>query len=145
MLFCMYWCTNGSTDSSSLGQCCLSERGKRPSRTSMFQLLDTNFSHIYSACNINVYCHLYKWLQTGFGLVIRYIDHLQIVTTSNYSTITNSHTLEFATACTKPSQSAVSTLVVAWTSNGGCSPYSGVPRQSPCLSYQYLTATAHND
>jgi hypothetical protein len=50
----------------------------------------------------------------GFGLVIGFTDHLQIVTTSNYSTITNSHTLQFTTAHTKSSQSAVSSPVGAW-------------------------------
>jgi hypothetical protein len=42
----------------------------------------------------------------GFGLVIEFIDHLQVITTSNYSAITNSHSLQFTTACTKSSQSA---------------------------------------
>jgi hypothetical protein len=45
----------------------------------------------------------------GFGLVIGFIVHLQIVTASIYSTIANSHTLQFSTACTKFSQSAVFT------------------------------------
>jgi hypothetical protein len=39
---------------------------------------------------------------------------LQIVTTSNYNTITNSHTQQFTTARTKSSQYAVSSPVVAW-------------------------------
>jgi hypothetical protein len=39
----------------------------------------------------------------GFGLLIGFIEHLQIVTTSNYSDITNSHTLQFTTAHTKSS------------------------------------------
>jgi hypothetical protein len=43
----------------------------------------------------------------GFGLVIGVTDHLQIVTTSNCSAIANSHTLQFTTARTKSSQSAV--------------------------------------
>jgi hypothetical protein len=46
-----------------------------------------------------------------FGLVIGFIEHLQIITTSNYSTVTNSHTLQFTAAHTKSSQSAVSSQV----------------------------------
>jgi hypothetical protein len=48
-----------------------------------------------------------------YGFVIGFIEHLQIVTTRNYSAIANSHTLQFPTARTKPSQSAVSSPVVA--------------------------------
>jgi hypothetical protein len=50
----------------------------------------------------------------GFRLVIGFIDHLQIVTTSNYSAIANSRTLQSTTTRTKSSQSAMSTPVVAW-------------------------------
>jgi hypothetical protein len=39
-----------------------------------------------------------EWLLTGFGLIIGYIEHLQIVTTSNYNAIANSHTPQFTTA-----------------------------------------------
>jgi hypothetical protein len=46
-----------------------------------------------------------------FGLVIGFIEHLQIVTTSNYSAIASSHTLQFTTARTESSQSAVSSPV----------------------------------
>jgi hypothetical protein len=45
-------------------------------------------------------------------LLIGFIDHLQIATTSNYSAIADSHTLQFTTARTKSSQSAVSSSVV---------------------------------
>jgi hypothetical protein len=79
-----------------------------------------------------------------FLLVIGFIEHLQVVTTSNYSTIANLHTLKFTTARTKSSQSAVQSL-----------PGSGFQRQifpllcvteiSQRLSYQLLTATAHKD
>jgi hypothetical protein len=33
------------------------------------------------------YCHVYQWLETGFGLVIGFINNLQVVTTINYNTI----------------------------------------------------------
>jgi hypothetical protein len=43
-----------------------------------------------------------------------FIEHLHVVTTCNYSAIVNSHTLQFTTARTKSSHSAVSSPVVAW-------------------------------
>jgi hypothetical protein len=46
--------------------------------------------------------------------VIELIEHLQILTTYNYSAIANSHTLQFTTARIKSSQSALSSPVVAW-------------------------------
>jgi hypothetical protein len=48
--------------------------------------------------------------------VIAFIAHLytQLVTTSNYSAIANSHTLQFTTSRTRSSQSDVSSPVVAW-------------------------------
>jgi hypothetical protein len=49
-----------------------------------------------------------------FELVTGFIEHLQIVTTNNYSAIANSHTLQFTTARINSSQSAVSSLVVVW-------------------------------
>jgi hypothetical protein len=54
------------------------------------------------------------WLYTGFGLVTGFIEHLQIVTTSNFGAVANSYNLQFTTARTKPSQSAVSSSVVTW-------------------------------
>jgi hypothetical protein len=35
-----------------------------------------------------------------FGSVIGFIDHLQIVTASNYNTLANSYTFQFTTAVT---------------------------------------------
>jgi hypothetical protein len=49
-----------------------------------------------------------------FELVIKFIEHLQILTTSNYSAIANSHTQQFITSRTKSSHSVVSSPVVAW-------------------------------
>jgi hypothetical protein len=51
-------------------------------------------------------------LQTRFGLVIGYIEHLQIVTKGYYTAIANAHTLQFTTACTNIFQSAVCSPVV---------------------------------
>jgi hypothetical protein len=39
-------------------------------------------------------CHVYAWLKTGIGLVIGFINNLQIVTTNNYNTITDLHNLQ---------------------------------------------------
>jgi hypothetical protein len=61
-----------------------------------------------------LYCHAYAWLYTEFGLVIGFIELLQNVTASNYSTIANSHTQQFTTTCHNSSDSAVSLLAVAW-------------------------------
>jgi hypothetical protein len=44
-------------------------------------------------------------------LVIGFIDHLQIVTTGNYSAIASSYTAQFTTAFTESSRSAVSSQV----------------------------------
>jgi hypothetical protein len=44
----------------------------------------------------------------------RCTEHLQIVITSNYSAIANSHTLQFTTARAKPFHSPVSPPVAAW-------------------------------
>jgi hypothetical protein len=43
------------------------------------------------------------WLDTWVGLVIGFIEHSWIVTTSNYSAIANSRTLQFTTARIKSS------------------------------------------
>jgi hypothetical protein len=48
-----------------------------------------------------------------FGLLIGFTERLQIVTTSNYSAIVNSHALQFTTARAKSSQSTVSSPVDA--------------------------------
>jgi hypothetical protein len=43
--------------------------------------------------------HVMGLLQTGFGLVIRFTGLLGLVTTSFYSAIANSYTLQFIASC----------------------------------------------
>jgi hypothetical protein len=45
---------------------------------------------------ISIHSHVLEWLWIGFGLVIGFIERLQIVTTSNYSTIANSLTVQLS-------------------------------------------------
>jgi hypothetical protein len=50
-------------------------------------------------------------------MVIGFIERLQIVTANNYSALANSYTLQFTTAGTKSSQSAVYTSRLVTASN----------------------------
>jgi hypothetical protein len=87
-----------------------------------------------------LYCHMYESLEMGCGPVTGFIDHLQIVTTSNYNTISDSHTLQFTAAHTKASQSALFIIhCVVTVSEGRRSPYSGFP------NYFLASATVYND
>jgi hypothetical protein len=53
-------------------------------------------------------------LQTGFGLTTEITDNLQILTTSNYNAIANSHTQQFTTERTKSFHSVLSSPFVIW-------------------------------
>jgi hypothetical protein len=64
-------------------------------------------------------CHVYEWLSTGFSLETGFIDHLQMITTSNYTTITNCHTLQITTVHTKSFQSAVTSHFLVTDLNNG--------------------------
>jgi hypothetical protein len=59
------------------------------------------------------YCHVYEWLWTGFGFVIGFIEHLNLVAASNSSAVPNSQTMQFTTACIKSSQFAVSSAMTS--------------------------------
>jgi hypothetical protein len=80
------------------------------------------FSHIYSVLSASFYFFhnivtiLWCDYRRGLGLVVGFITHsyTQILTTSNYSAIANSHTLQFSAVPTKSSQFALASPVVAW-------------------------------
>jgi hypothetical protein len=66
-----------------------------------FNLLTDTFTlKIYS------YFHVYVWLQTGYGLVTGFIDHMctSLGTTGNYSAVANPQTLQIARMPAKPFQ-----------------------------------------
>jgi hypothetical protein len=44
------------------------------------------------------YCHVYEWLKKGFGLVIVFNNHLQVVSTINYYTLADLHTFQSTVA-----------------------------------------------
>jgi hypothetical protein len=93
-------------------------------------ILSTDCKNVLTLSLNWLYCHVFMVrLETGFGLVIEFTEHLQMVTTSNYNALANSCTIQFTTARTKPSQSAVfSSRCLVATSNGRRSPYSGFPK-----------------
>jgi hypothetical protein len=39
-------------------------------------------------------CRVYQWLNTGFGLLIGFINYLQVVTTINYYSTADLHNLQ---------------------------------------------------
>jgi hypothetical protein len=72
-----------------------------------------------------LYCHVYESPHMGFGLVIGFTDHLQIVTTSNYSSVANSRSAVWYSRHLIFSVCCVFTGILVAASNGGCSLYSG--------------------
>jgi hypothetical protein len=78
-----------------------------------------------------------------FGLIIGFIEHLQVATTRNYNAIANSNTLQFTTTRTKSSQSAVSSPVVSWYRllTMDIPLIVGSRTLSQCLIYQLLSNT----
>jgi hypothetical protein len=65
--------------------------------------------------------------------MIRFIEHLQIVTTCNYISVANSHTLQFTTAIIKPSESSATSLVDVHLLQGSR------PRKLAAMSHQPST------
>jgi hypothetical protein len=65
----------------------------------------------------------------GFGLVIVFIEHLQIVTTKDYISLTNLHTpkITLTTEHVKTSQFIFNNCFLVAASNGGRSPSSVFP------------------
>jgi hypothetical protein len=75
------------------------------------------------------------WWDIGFGLVIWFIGLLKLIATSNYSTITNSHILQFTTAHINSFQYAVSSPVVTCNTPNAVNPPASVFHAGSCIYY----------
>jgi hypothetical protein len=80
--------------------------------------------------DIQVYIVTWLWLQTRFGLVTGFIEHLQKVITNNYDSLTELHTLKI-TVTTAHIKSSQSSLAVVWLRlQRRTFPYMWVPKLS---------------
>jgi hypothetical protein len=71
--------------------------------------LKVMFGYVWNACVLSP-----VWVtQRGFGFDIGFIDNLQIVTTSNYNSLMELHTLNI-TITTEHIKSSQSSLVISW-------------------------------
>jgi hypothetical protein len=101
---------------------------------------------LYRRLNLNILSRVRVWvIIDGILLVIKFIEHLEFVTTRNYSNIVNSHIMQFTTARKK----YFNRLCIHQSLPGnGCQrrmfPLLWVPELSSYLSYQLLIGTAHN-
>jgi hypothetical protein len=66
--------------------------------------------NVYSSWSVGLHVVTIYLVDTGFGLIIGFIERLQLVTTNSYNTFLT-YTLQITTANTK---SSMSSLVVAW-------------------------------
>jgi hypothetical protein len=67
----------------------------------------------HTECTASILSRDGAWLETGFRLVARFIEHLQNVTTNIYDSLTELHTPKI-TAATAHRMSSQSSLAVAW-------------------------------
>jgi hypothetical protein len=93
----------------------------------------------------SIYYHVLEYSWWRFGLEIRFIDHLQILTANHYNTIANFHTLPITTTHAKSFQSfTVSpSRSLATASNSGDS--STAPATSSLHRFPYNSLTASTD
>jgi hypothetical protein len=82
-------------------------------------------------CSSTVYCHVIDWLYTEFGLVIGFIAHLHIVTTSNCDSLTELHTPKITVTTAHINCSVVASRCLVAACNSGRSPSSGFPNCPP--------------
>jgi hypothetical protein len=83
----------------------------------------------------NILSHIRETLDGSFGLKIGFVDHLQVVTTNNYNTNPNFHTLQITTAHAKSPQSASTTRFPIRCLHNGDSPTA--PTESSLLRLPY--------
>jgi hypothetical protein len=89
----------------------------RSSLSSSVDILEFEATEAGSSLDLTmVEYNIVTCLVTRYGVWIsnQFIGLLQTATTINFNVIADSHTVQFTTARTKSSQSAVSSPVVAW-------------------------------
>jgi hypothetical protein len=91
-----------------------------------------------------------EWLETGFWLVIEFIEHLQIITTNNYDSLIELHTpkINHGNCSTHKVLSVFTSRCLLAAFNGGRSPFSGFqncPRpQLPASHFSQLQLSAYS-
>jgi hypothetical protein len=97
-----------------------------------------NFIRVHQPNN-TLTCNSDYW--RDFGLEVGFFDHLQVVTTNNYNTIANFHTLQITAAHAKSFQCAFTSRFPVTDLNNGDS--STVPTKSSLhrLPYKWLLTT----
>jgi hypothetical protein len=90
--------------------------------------------------------HVYEWPQTEFGFLIGFIAQLQILSTSNCSPITNSHsTIHYSIHLSLLSLLSLHPSFPGNDFQWRTFPFLWVPELSPASATSFYTAAAHTD
>jgi hypothetical protein len=101
-------------------------------RTCLYSAEEKTLPPLPEIFAIHTYRHVYEWFRSEIG----FIDHLQMVNTSNGNTITNFHTLQISAAQVKSFQSAFICRFLVTDPNSFCAPIKTSLHRLPysCLS-----------